>query len=214
MASFPRLPALGAPLTLLALASCSMEGTADVPGDVHRFDPIAAYPAVAASAGPRARLVKLEARYVREDGTQDLEASYVGFGDVDQYTLLRANGAREDPSVPVGARRQPAPFELVRVGIQKPHWVSQSINGHKPQQKKHLGMETRVAGSGDTKDGAVDPGCSFAKLWTVAKEHGAPKGAVAAITYDKTGYDFRIDGTDVHLRFDASCQVQGQKPPG
>src|SRR5262245_34919173 len=105
MPNSPSLPARAAPLALLALVSCSMDGTADVPGDVHRFDPIAAYPAVAAAAGPKARMVKLEAHYVRENGTQDLEASYVGFGDVDQYTLLRPNGARDDPSVPVGARK-------------------------------------------------------------------------------------------------------------
>jgi hypothetical protein len=200
-------------LASLALASCTLDGTADVPGPVNRFDPVAAYPAVAASVGPDARLVKLVASFVREDGTQDLEASYIGYGDPDAYTFVHASGQRDDPSVPVGARRPAAPFERVDVTIHKPRWVSQSVNGGKPQSKKDLGMAQRSMGSADPKEAVAAPGCSFAKLWAAAKQHGAPKGAVAAITYDKSGYELRIDGTSVLVHFDASCRVLREKRP-
>lgn len=207
-------------LASLGLASCSLEGTLDVPGELNRFDPVSSYPAVAAAAGPGAHLVKLEARFVREDGTQDLEASYIGHSAVNTYRFLRPSGKREDPSVPIGARAPVAPFELVEVTIQKPHYVSQSINGQEPQKKKHRGMALGVRSSADSKDSIAAPGCSFTKLWAVAKQHRAPAGSVAAITYDASGYELRIDGTDVLLRFDGSCGLRtegnrpGEKPPG
>ena len=195
-------------LALPSLASCSLEGTSDVPGDVHRFDPVASYSAIVAAVGPSAQLVALESRFVREDGTQDLEASYVGYTYANRYRFLRPRGQREDPSVPVGARPPAAPFEAVEVTIQKPHWVSQSINNGEPENKKHRGMQLAVQGSANLKDVVAAPGCSFARLWTAAKARGAPAGAVAVITYDAGGYQFRIDGTAVSVRFDASCAIQ------
>jgi hypothetical protein len=204
-----RIPLAFVLLASLALASCSLEGTTDVPGEVNRFDPVATYPAVAAAAGAEAHLVKLEARFVREDGTQDMEASYVGNGAVNSYTFLRASTKSEDPSVPLGARPPVAPFETVEITVQKPHWVSQSINGGEPEQKKHRGMAVSVQSFGSSTEGRVAaPTCAFSKLWALALERGAPKGAVAVITYDAKGYELRIDGTGFRARFDAACHPQ------
>jgi len=201
-------------LLVVALASCTYENTLDVPGDVNRFDPVTTYPAIAAAAGGAARLVKLEARFVREDGTQDLEASYVTFMDTpDTYTLVRASGAREDTSAPVGARKPVSPEESVAVTVQKPHWLSVSRNGHKAQSEKHRGMEIRVRGGASSKDAVTPPACAFAKIWAAARQHGAPKGAVAAITYDRSGYEFHIDGTPLQLRFDAACRLVPEVKP-
>jgi len=57
--------------------------------------------------------------------------------------------------------------------------------------------------------GIAAPACSFARLWTEAKQRGAPAGSVAVITYDASGYEFRIDGTEVRLRFDMAFHAQG-----
>jgi len=204
----PRYRTLTAFAPLFALlAACSLEGTADVPGDVHAFDPIGSLSAVTAFAGSGAKLVRLEAKFVREDGTQDLEASYVGYVSSDTYDFARPTGSAVDPSVPVGARPTVAPFEGIAVTIQKPHWVSQSVNGQQPEQKKHKGMAVGPGGGGSMKVPAGPPVCSFKKLWAAARGHGAPAGAVAVITFDAKGYEFRIDGTPVHMQFDGQCAL-------
>jgi hypothetical protein len=191
---------------LLGLVACTLEGTTDVPGDTRRFDPIAALPAVKTFAGGGAELVSIDALYVREDGTQDLEASYAGNNDSTTYHLVRANSEKVDTTAPVGARKPKLPYETVVVAISKPHGVSQSVNGGPPQSKTHKGMEVRPQGPVADKK-VVQAPCSFAKLWGVAKANGAPAGAVAKIQYDATGYTFGIDGAGVTLRFDTACQL-------
>jgi hypothetical protein len=194
-------------LLAAALAGCTLEDTAKLPGDVNRFDPIAAVPAVVAFAGAGARLVSLESHFVREDGTQDLEASYIGYAQPNTYELVRPNSKKADSTAPVGAHPRAAAYEGVDVRIMKPHWVSQSVNGRSPQEKKHQGMEIGPGGSSDPKLAVPAPACGFAKLWAAALHHGAPKGAVAVIRYDAKGYALKIDGTAVDLHFDRACNV-------
>jgi hypothetical protein len=196
----------------VAVASCSStcayEGSQDLPAgtDLHRFDPIVAYPAVLAAAGSGVTLMSIQAQYVREDGTQDLAATYIPsyLKEVTTYELFGPSTKPRDPSVPVGAGNEP--FELVRVQISEPRWITVSKNGQKGgTQYKQLGMHVWRAGLATTPPGIPAPACSFAKLWTLAKTRGAPSGAVAEITYDSGGYRFKITGTPVSMKFDAAC---------
>jgi hypothetical protein len=191
----------------LSLSSCSLDGTTNVPGDVNAFDPVANYAPVASYAGAGAKLVKLTTRFVRENGTQDLEADYIGFLAPTEYEFVRPNQQQQNSNAPVGARPAVPPTEGVKVSVQKPHWVHVESNTQSGSFK-HRGMEFQSYGSGDPKLVVPPPSCSFAKLWTIAKQHDAPAGAVAAITYDLEGYSFKIEGTPVDLKFDANCELK------
>ncbi len=51
------------------------------------------------------------------------------------------------------------------------------------------------------------PTCAFADLWKTALEQGAPKEAVATITYDERGYAFVIRGTNIRHHFNQECEL-------
>jgi len=184
--------------------SCAYEGSAKLPGPEERFDAIALYPAVHSYAGSDVKLTKLVARYVREDGTQDLDAEFVS-GDADTYTFIGPTHEQPDLSAPIGARRAIEPFQTVEVTIHRPHWVQVTINNNDPESYKDLGMlVTRRATSGQETT-ADPPVCSFKLLWKAARDLDAPTHAVAEITYDHAGYVFEIDGTPFKKHFDLAC---------
>jgi hypothetical protein len=186
---------------LLALSGCSLDGTASVPGQVNHFDPVVALPDVQLFAGST-KLVRLTARFVREDGTQDLEADYVGYNLPTEYEFIRPN-QQQASSAPLGARPQVAPYESVVVSVQKPHWVNVT-SANQNGSFKHQGMASTVNPSTEAKAALPAP-CPFVRLWSAARQHGAPAGAVAAITFDASGYLFQIDGTPYQLKFDPAC---------
>lgn len=201
---------LTAVLVSLGASSCGdspLEDTTAVPGDLRRFDPVGSLPDIAAYAGAGAKLVELEALFVREDGTQDLQASYVANSRVGTYEFVRPTQDEVDTSAPVGARGEVAPYETVVVTISNPHFVSQSVNGGDAQLKKHQGMQRQRLGPATEQAGLPAPPCTFAQLWTDAKARGAPAGAVAEIAYGPAGYEFRIREIDVDLRFNAQCEL-------
>ena len=204
------------------------ENSAEVPGELTRFDSLGALPAVTTFAGPGAQLVQMRTLFVREDGTQDLEASYVSNAPVTIYAFVRPNQQQVDSSAPVGARGSVAPFEEVEVEIARPHVVTVKSGNDAARAMQHNGM--RLDSQGPTTDNTTvaAPVCSFAQLWADAKARGAPAGAVVAITYaavdehelddeidgsPPTGpfpvhYDFAIDEIQMHLRFDAACKSE------
>jgi hypothetical protein len=201
-------------LAMLLLASCSsmcaFPGSQELPvgTDIHRYDPVAAYPAILAVAGSGHQLSTLDTWYVREDGTQDLAASYVSASqkDVAQYNFIGPQKGR-DPNTPVGAGPADAPRSVVDVKISEPRSISASINNQPQSNYKHLGMMVSRYDS-TVKPDTVQPPCPFSKLWTIARTKGAPAGAVAQIRYSSRGYEFKIEGTPVDLRFDTSCALK------
>ena len=88
--------------------------------------------------------------------------------------------------------------------ISRPRWVSDvpgEINA------KFLGMETMRNPCQALRQEASPPRCHLAKLWKVARDRGAPPGAVADIRYSKSGYQFEIRSIGFALQFDAQCGV-------
>ena len=202
-------------LSMLALAACdcTYEGSVEIPGDVHAFDPVAAAPAVQRFAGPGARLAKLVIQHCPASGLLDLEAAYYpGWTVPARYLFVRPTQAHVDPSLPVGARPEVAPTEGVEVEVMKDHWRHVSSNGSESDQH-HRGMHASVESAPSDPPTAL-PACPLSRLWAVARTRGAPADAVATITYDATGYEFEIQGTPVALRFDASCAEVSASPDG
>jgi hypothetical protein len=183
-----------------------------LPGDSARFDPVAAFPAIQAEAGEGARLVRLEATFVRADGTLDLTARYLPSPGV-EYRFARPVPAPAN-APPLGAGRQPgdAWFVPVAVSASRPwqwHSVSRSSGGVRTRyQYVNLGLSLRERDAESGRlESAPPPACSFAGLWKAARERGAPGDAVATIRYDASGYRFEIRGTAVSLRFGLDCRL-------
>jgi len=186
---------------MIGATSCA---SVPVPGDVRRFDPFSAFPLVAAFAGGSARLIRAGAHYVREDGTVDLEASYIPEGEHGAYySLVRpvsANG-------PIGAA---AHFQGVAVWVRRPGFRTERSGGPFQSVTWDRGMTLEGTWPADdyAKDVVPAPTCSLLNLWSMAKQHGASGGAVAVIVYDRAGYDFKIAGTSFHYVFDTECHLK------
>jgi hypothetical protein len=192
----------------LALAcACEKQGTTP-PGDLNRFDAIAALPEVTAYAAPGAQLLSIEARHVKSDGTLDLEAPY------EPVVLYRFVGqllpeGRSEPGHPLGAQPPASPANThVLVRVERPHRrvVGQDVGpgrgSHFVYRRGMLRFETRR----DEYDVVPPPSCSFVGLWEQARDRGVPPEAVARICYDRRGYVFSIEGTDHAIHFDAGCR--------
>lgn len=195
-----------APALALALAGCTTaDNTTAPPGDLRNFDPVAAFPAIAAYAGPDARLVSLAAWYVRTDGAMDLEADYMPRVEAQFVTrATEADVAAQGPRAPgsgfaVGALLQ------TRVEVHAPRWYHVTSGGSE-WDEKHLGMGRAPGGEAPPDLAfAAPPSCPFGQLWKQAQQRGAPADVVAIIRYDATGYAFEANGRDFRLRFSADC---------
>ncbi|MCL1636130.1 hypothetical protein M2650_16025 [Luteimonas sp. SX5] len=193
--------------------STKVAHTVAPPGDPRRFDPVAAYATVAAFAGNDARLTRLTARFVRSDGTLDLEADYRPSPNA-QYRFVREVAAPADaPPIGAGSGADGRWYEQVQVEVSRP-WEFRSVRsigggGSASYQYFNRGMQRKAdAPTGRAPAAAVAaPACPFARLWADAIAHGAPTSAVATIEYDARGYDFRIDGLGLALRFDPDCSL-------
>jgi hypothetical protein len=188
--------------------SCNFENSVDPPGDVANFNPTEAYPKVRDYVGKKAKLIEINARYVRSDGTMDLTADYKPSLT---YQFVQKSSASENK--PVGTGTKGREYEGIEVNVSAPHWVSQSINGRAPQSKKNKGMVKRVSSAGKHKweERAKKPKCSFERIWKKAmkvdKDTKKARDAVAVIDYNKKGYSFVINDLNVRLFFDHKCQV-------
>jgi len=189
-----------------------LAGSRRLPGDPAHFDPVASFPAVSALAGEGARLVQLDARFVGSDGTLDLTARYQPSPTV-EYRFARPAPAPKD-APPLGAGRQAGdewfvPIEVTAARPWQWHTVSRSKGGIRTRyQYVDLGLTARERDvrSGTPNRFAPPPACSFAGLWQLARERGAPATAVATIRYDATGYRFEIAGGGIGLRFTPDCR--------
>src|SRR4051812_7881088 len=76
--------------------------TRSVPGDAAHFDPVASYPSVLDYAGTGAKLISVNAYYVRSDGTVELNASYSPAPYVDYEFVHKLDKAPAN-APPIGA---------------------------------------------------------------------------------------------------------------
>ena len=191
---------VAAALLVLAPAGCSSAAnTAAPPGPLDRFDPIATFAAMAAYAGPHARVVQLQATHVRVDGTIDLTAASRPKLDAEFVAAAIAG----DPET-----RPPGEFAVghsivVRLTVEAPHTSPQG---------QHRGMERtptrRTTGDERTLE---PPECTFAALWQAAIGQGAPTDTTATIAYTADGYTFTADGGAFERRFKADCSPVAAK---
>lgn len=189
----------------LALSGCTTaDNTAAPPGDVRNFDPVASFEAMAAYAGPDARLVSLQAWFVRTDGTLDLEADYRPRVTAEFVTrATEADVAAQGPRAPGSGFAVGDPLDTA-LDVRAPHWQHVSSGGSE-WDEKHLGMGRRPGGKASARKFADTPTCPFRQLWQQAKQRGAPTDVVAIIRYDATGYTFEANGRDFKVRFAADC---------
>lgn len=181
-----------------------------VPGDPHRFDPVASLTAVAAFAGHDSQLVGFEARFVRSDGTLDLTADYNPEVKYSFHRVVKAS----DSNKPLGAGGGPGPrYVPVTVQVWKPgrimfhHRIGGGVSSK--WNEMEFGMR-RTEGSEQASPAGkpVSPKCPLKNLWQTAIQKGAPSEAVATISYDGNwGYRFTIADTDVRLTFNHDCKI-------
>lgn len=197
-----------------ALMSVFVEDTWFVSGNPRTFDPIRALPEVHAHAGQTTQLVSIKASFVRSDGTLDLKASYVPAPHV-VYIFSKELSHPPENAAPLGAGATSADrwYEETKVRVYRP-WQSMGVTSYgkwgRVQYAYHnLGMERDVSAPQGHPIGKIapDPTCSLKELWDIALQHGAPKDAVAVITYDADGYSFEIAQTNVALQFTQTCKL-------
>lgn len=192
------------------------EKTYKITGDNRKFDPFAKLGEVRSHLPKNARLIKIEATFVRSDGTMDLEAKYVPFPRATYTFQVPLDGPPEN-APPIGAGRSPDDvwFREVEVECYQPgqrRMVSRTGGGvNTKYQYTHLGMEVdeKSPESGKLDEEIGDPKCSTQRLWKLGLEKGARADAVARIEYDKQGYEFTILDLDVRFRCDADCGLKG-----
>jgi hypothetical protein len=164
-----------------------------VPGSASSFDPIALYPEILQYAGTDNQLIYMQAKYVRSDGTLDLYANY----DPEVYYYfaheIEPPGGRKP--IGVGSAPEGSYYETVSVSVD---------NDEFPFTMDRSSFQSTTA---EDKSFVSAPACSFADLWEIALERGAPQSAVASIYYDDSGYRFSIDGTSTNITFDVNCKV-------
>lgn len=191
-------------LGVMVVAGCfTAENTAAPPGDLARFDPIAQFSAMAAYAGPQARLVRMSATYVKSDGTMDFTADYPTRLAVDFVVNASADDVDQLGPVAPGSGYAVGDAIDTQLIVVKPR-----IQHVKSGGERHLGME-RNPGRGKTLTTTfvAAPTCSFATLWSAAIAAGAPKDVVANIEYDDDGYTFMANGHDFRRRFAMDCSL-------
>ena len=203
--------------------SVVIEQTAPVPGDATRFDPVASYPAVIAHAGVDAKLLSIDAQFVKSDGTMDLLADYDPNVDYDFYTELK-DPPKDAPPVGAGSNPEGKWYRKIKVEVYRPgqgRSVSQMGSGGNfsySYTNRGMDRDTDDPVSNMSEKEVPDPKCSFADLWKTAIAKGAPQGAVASITYkadsstEKPAYEFVVRDTKVDLNFDADCKLIEKLP--
>ncbi|MBX3273840.1 MAG: hypothetical protein KF729_26485 [Sandaracinaceae bacterium] len=173
-----------------------------LPGAPHAVDPMEVLEAAreVSGLGPDAQLVSIEASYVGVDGRVDLDAATYRGSVRYRFGVPRASTG-QSAQAPLGAPRVRAPnadaasVELNARGMQGPLRV--------------------LARAPSTVRFVPLPRCSFADVWALASARGAPRPAVAAVTYHAAldgapVWSFRIADTDVALSFgDAECVAAG-----
>jgi hypothetical protein len=191
------------------------EKTYEISGDNTRFDPFAKLDEVRSRVPAGSRLVSIEATFVRSDGTMDLTATYTPSPQT-TYKFVHLLDKAPENAPPVGAGRGPNDkwYEEIVVTCYRPgqrRFVTRTSGGTTTKYNyTHLGLDVDIRDpqSGKPEEAMSDPKCSTQKLWELATQKGADKNAVARIEYDKDGYRFSIDRTDVRFECDADCRVK------
>ncbi len=185
--------------------------TADLPGDARAFDGFGELAGVQAYAGSDTQLVEIELALVRRDGTMDLKAEYTPKPDA-TYTFVREVPRPSDAPPPGAGGANVGPwYETVSIRAYEPGQrrrrttIGGSTNSVVTYTNKGMERDTSDARSGEVAT-VPPPACSVASMFDAAIARGAPEDAVAHVTYNADGYEFRISGLGIALDFDHECR--------
>lgn len=193
---------------LLVMSGCTTsDNTTAPPGDLQKFDPIASFAAMATYAGPEARLVSLQAYFVRTDGTMDLEAEYHPHLGAEFVTRATPEDVKAQGAVAPGSGFSVGDALQTSLAVRAPQTRHVS-SGSREWNEDHLGMERDPGSKASGREKfAEPPHCGFAQMWQKAIEQGAPADVVANIKYDSEGYTFEANGRDFRRRFGVDCTL-------
>jgi hypothetical protein len=184
------------------------EGTFEVTNP-ESFDPFSDLDEVVSGmALPSARLVSIEATGVRPDGTMDLSAEYTT-GPRAKYQFIEPTDEGKEKMPPVGAGRKPDDVwaRLVNAEAYRPGQTSHirkmggSINAEYWHTNEGVTVDPDSPRPQALPDALPPPRVSTQEMWEKALSLGAPKDAVAQVSYDAKGYGFWITGTKISLRW-------------
>lgn len=194
-----------------------LDPTVVPPGDLRAFDPIATFAAVRAYAGDGARPVSMRATYVRPDGTLDLNADLTPSPNVSYEFVREIRPGPDAPPIGAGVNASGTQWQTIVVTVGSPgktvyvRRLGGKVNAQYYYTNKGMQKDERQPRGSNDETVVPDPSCPFADLWKKAIERGAPAQAVAVISYDDDGYDFRINDTDVRLTFGKDCDVLSKR---
>ncbi len=193
-------------IAVVLLTGCKpdTDGTRAPPGDLAAYTPLAHAGSVAAFAGPKALLLKIDATRVPSSGAIPLSTD-------DRATIAHdfviTDSDGDHYSVPVRIMK-PRAMQTTTSG---------DFNSGATSDFKHLGMGRVPSPNpldghnwGVSQKHAVPlPKCTAAALWKTAIAAGAPGNLLASIEYDRTGYRLFIRRQKrPWYRFDADCKLK------
>jgi hypothetical protein len=196
----------------------------EFPGDRASFRPVENYYKVARLAGSRVEVRRIDARFVRSDGTLNLDAD--GEPMVEYHfvrkrkkwrtkmknTSKRRRRRRRTNTNLNRRNRTKYKYQLVKLTLKKSGKETGSGGcGGSAQVTPYISRsKTRIEEKGCV---AKSPSCRFSDLWEKAAKAGMPTDAPATIIYTCKGYDFSIPGKKETLHFDTSCELTKQAEP-
>lgn len=172
------------------------------------FDPFGDFGEVTTGVGAKARLVSIEASGVRPDGTMDLTAEYSPAPRA-TYKFIEPTEEGKEKMPPVGAGRKPddvwareVTAEAYRPG-QRSHIrkMGGNVNAEYWHTNQGVTVKFETPRAQVLKDVDDRPRLTTKEMWEKAISLGAPKDAVASVSYDAKGYDFDITGTGFSLHW-------------
>ncbi len=180
-----------------------VKGTRPIPGDAAKYDPIASYPQIVQFAGGSPKLLSIDMKFVKADGTLDLTADY---GAEVYYYFAHVLNSSPTNTAPLGAGGKPGGTYAERITV---HLVKPGMKNYSRDNFYDYGMSSLTLSASPLTQTIVDPPrCTLKQLWDAAIKQDAPANAVAHIEYGSYGYTFSIDGTQIHLQFDPNCQLK------
>ncbi|MEP7285052.1 MAG: hypothetical protein ABI947_04705 [Chloroflexota bacterium] len=183
-----------------------VRGTRPIPADAAKFDPITTYPQIVefAGTGTPLKLLQIEMKFVKADGTLDLTG---GYGAEVNYDFAHVLDDSPTNSAPLGAGggTSTGPYaERINVRVSQP-----GMKGGSTDQYYDFGLYRITVPAAPLTRTIVDvPSCNLKALWDAAIKQDAPANAVATIRYNSSGYSFSIKDTSISLQFDANCQLK------
>lgn len=190
------------------------EHTAKTPGDPKNYRPLEQLAAVTAYAGDGALLQEVSIRYIRKDGTVNLEAD--SYAPSVEYSFIRKLAEPPKDAPPVGAGTsvkgewvEPIDIEVIKPGGRR--YVRRTSGGTSTSYSYiHHGMlrETSKATQVENPQAIALPSCSLSELWDKAVDNNASlNDAVANIEIKEDDLIFTISGAGIYRSFTKDCEV-------